>query len=331
MTDTLVRQLIMLRRIPRHPRKITVRELGEHLDNQGYAVTQRTIQRDLLTLSGRVFGLILDDRSRPHGWCWDQAAGVIDIPGMEPQAALAFKLAEHWGEQLMAPSTVSALEPYFRQAEQVLSDSASPISAWPDKICTITRGQRLIPPAIDPQVLRSVYDGLFNDRQLKARYQRRYDGEVNDYVIAPLGVVFRDGVVYLVCQRNDEAEVVHLAMHRFLAAERLDTPVERPTGFELADYVGGGRLDFKLSDQALTLELLVTAKTAVHLEESPLSKDQVLQPAADQRMRLMATVADTLQIRWWLLGLGDQVEVISPPALRAEIIERLEQALGQYH
>ena len=330
MADTLLRQLIMLRRIPRHPRKITVQELVGFLGDQGYPVTERTIQRDLLTLSGRVFGLSLDDRSRPHGWCWDKDAAPLDIPSMEPQAALAFKLAEHFSGRLMAPSTLSTLDPYFRQAEQILSMNDNAVSAWPHKIHTITRGQSLIPPAIEPDILRVIYDGLFNDRRIQARYQRRYDGETRDYLIDPLGIVFRDGVVYLVCRRNDIEDVVHLAMHRFLSAELLEAAAVRPADFDLAGYVSGGGLDFKLSDDTLALELLVTAETAVHLEETPLSEDQRLTPAADGRMRLTASVADTLQIRWWILGLGDQVEVVGPQALRAEIKERLRQAVVQY-
>jgi predicted DNA-binding transcriptional regulator YafY len=330
MSDTLLRQLVMLRRIPRHPRKITVRELESHLDDQGYTVSERTIQRDLLTLSGRLFGLLLDDRSKPHGWCWQQHAAPLDIPSMDPQTALAFKLAEHFGQRLMAPSTVSTLEPYFRQAEQVLDDHPSPVGAWPHKIRAITRGQTLMAPVIDADVLRCIYTGLFNDRQVKARYQRRYDGQTKTYVISPLGIVFRDGVVYLVCQRNDKAAVVHLALHRFIEVEPLSDPVERPAGFDLGEYVSGGGLDFKLGEAMLNISLRLTNETATHLEETPLSEDQQLAPTSDGRIRLSATVADTLQIRWWLLGLGNQVEVISPQSLRDEIADRLAQAMAQY-
>ncbi|MDR9455714.1 MAG: WYL domain-containing protein [Spiribacter sp.] len=330
MTDTLLRHWVMLRRIPRHPRKITVRELLAYLKDQGYPTTERTVQRDLMRLSGQIFGLMQDDRSRPHGWCWDRDAGQMDIPGMEPQTALAFKLAEHFSGRLMAPSTRSTLEPYFRQAEQVLAETPSPVSAWPEKIQSITRGQSLIPPAIDPEILHTVYDGLFNDRQFRARYHRRYDGETRDYVISPLGIVFRDGVVYLVCQRNGRDDVVHLAMHRFLEAEGLDQPVHRPADFDLSAYVNHGGLNFKLSDEPLAIELQVTAETAVHLEETPLSTDQRITNAQDGRRRITATVPDTAQLRWWLLGMGDQIEVTAPQALREELAERLNQALAQY-
>jgi len=330
MSDTLLRQLMMLRRIPRHPRRITAQDLTAHLADQGYPVTERTVQRDLLTLSGRLFGLVLDDRSRPHGWCWDRDAAQIDIPAMEPQTALAFKLAEHFTGQLMAPSTLNALAPYFAQAEQVLADTPSPVRTWPEKIRTITRGQSLIPPAIDREILHTLYEGLFNDRQVEARYQRRYDGQTRDYVISPLGVVFRDGVVYLVCQRNGREGIVHLAMHRFLSARVTETPIQRPTDFDLDAYVRTGGLDFRLSDEVIDLELRVAAETAVHLQETPLSQDQTMDPLDNGHQRLRATVPDTAQIRWWLLGLGDNVEVIAPAALRSEIRDRLSAALDAY-
>ena len=330
MTDTLLRQWVMLRQIPRHPRKITVRALRAQLLEQGYGVTERTIQRDLLRLSGALFGLLLDDRSRPHGWSWDRRAAQLDIPGMEPQTALAFKLAEHFSGQLMAPATLNALAPYFQRAGAVLADMDSPVSAWPEKIQTVTRGQTLIAPAIDPLILETVYDALFNDRQFRARYHRRYDDSIQDYVIHPLGIVFRDGVVYLICMRDGREGVVQMALHRMRSAKLLDAPAERPVDFDLQRYVEDGGLDFRLGRQPLDVELMLDPATAVHLGETPLSHDQRLTESVDGRIQLQATVADTAQFRWWLMGLGDQVEVIAPAALRADIAERLGRAVGQY-
>ncbi|MEX0430344.1 helix-turn-helix transcriptional regulator [Spiribacter insolitus] len=330
MTDTLLRQWVMLRQIPRYPRKVTVRALRTQLLEQGYAVTERTIQRDLLRLSGALFGLLLDDRSRPHGWSWDRDAAQLDIPGMEPQTALAFKLAEHFSGQLMAPATLNALAPYFQRAGAVLAEMDSPVSAWPEKIQTVTRGQTLIAPAIDPIILETVYDALFNDRQFRARYHRRYDDSVHDYVIHPLGIVFRDGVVYLICRRYGREGIAQMALHRMQSAEPLDAPAERPADFDLQRYIEDGGLDFRMGRQPLRLELMLDPATAVHLAETPLSDDQQMTESVDGRMQLRASVADTAQVRWWLLGLGDQVEVIAPETLRDEIAERLNRAAGQY-
>ena len=53
-----------------------------------------------------------------------------------------------------------------------------------------------------------------------------------------------------------------------------------------------------------------------HLHETPLAEDQRIGDEADGRVRVRATVADTPQLRWWLLGFGDAVSVQAPAELR---------------
>ena len=45
---------------------------------------------------------------------------------------------------------------------------------------------------------------------------------------------------------------------------------------------------------------------------------------------LTATVADTAELRWWLLGFGDGVEVLGPKALRREIGETASNVARMY-
>ena len=75
---TLYRQWTMLRLIPRHPRKISATDLTERLNELGYAINKRTVERDLKMFE-ELFGLVVDDRSRPYGCLADssQDAGAI--------------------------------------------------------------------------------------------------------------------------------------------------------------------------------------------------------------------------------------------------------------
>jgi predicted DNA-binding transcriptional regulator YafY len=50
-----------------------------------------------------------------------------------------------------------------------------------------------------------------------------------------------------------------------------------------------------------------------------LSTDQKLSFVSDGQTRVVATVMDAPQLRWWLLGFGDGVEVLKPAALRREL------------
>ncbi len=331
MTETLLRQWTMLRLVPRHPRKITATDLQRQLAAQGYTTTERTVQRDLQSLSGELYALAVDDRNRPHGWYWSPCARPLDIPGMEPQTALAFHLARQFLEPMLAPPTLKALEPYFAQAETVMASTPEEIRAWPDKVRTVTRGQALIPPHIEDGILTAVSDALFRDQRLCAVYRRRRDNEPRDYRIDPLGLVFRDGVAYLVCTLFDYDDPIQLALHRMDQAEVLAEPVRRPAGFCLDAYLRQGGLDYRLGGAPLHLHLRLHPETAYHLRETPLSGNQELTDSpCGTAVELHASVEDTAQIRWWLLGLGSGVEVLAPAALREEIASTLRAAVDRY-
>ncbi len=67
----------------------------------------------------------------------------------------------------------------------------------------------------------------------------------------------------------------------------------------------------------MRLKLRFKATPAAALYETPLSEDQVITPLEDKGWVLVtATVADTDQLHWWLLGFGSQVEVLEPLELR---------------
>ena len=60
------------------------------------------------------------------------------------------------------------------------------------------------------------------------------------------------------------------------------------------------------------------------------STRQTLRNCPDGRVRVTARVRDTMQLRWWLLGFGEQVEVIGPETLREEFAETAREMHGLY-
>lgn len=83
MTDTFLRQWHMLQMIPYHPDSICSSDLLNHLTKKGFAITMRTLQRDLTKLSGP-FPLVCNDRSRPFKWSW-----MSDSDHVEPHKSVA--------------------------------------------------------------------------------------------------------------------------------------------------------------------------------------------------------------------------------------------------
>jgi predicted DNA-binding transcriptional regulator YafY len=320
MSEALLRQWAMLQRIPRHPRKITAQELKTALEEAGYTTTVRTIQRDLKTLSAE-FPLESDERAHPFGWCWAPGANLMDIPGMDGRTALTFKLVETYTKPLLPPTVLDFLEPYLKRADEILGALAdSPLGAWTDRVRVVPRGMRLLAPSVRPEVLDVIYRALFEQKQFRALYVPRTEGgeDPREYVVNPLGLVFRDQLVYLVGTLWSYNDPKHLALHRFEKAELSEDKALPPSSFDFDEYVRTGVFDYPEGD-TIKLKALFTSDAAYHLRETPLSGDQVIRPHDNNGVEVTASVGDTAQLRWWLMGFGHQVTVLSPPGLRAEL------------
>ena len=101
---TLTRHWLLLRAIPRAPRKVDTATLERHLEAEGVGIHRRSIQRDLHQLSS-IFPLVCDDRSRPYGWSWARDAQVVDLPAMDPRTAMTFRLVGRYLPHLLPRST----------------------------------------------------------------------------------------------------------------------------------------------------------------------------------------------------------------------------------
>lgn len=328
--ETLKRQWFLLNRMPRKYKKGTRFFQKALLDDKNLDVSIRTIQRDLNELS-RHFPL-QSDNNKPTGWSWAENAHIFDIPGMDTHTALVFKMIKLHLKKMLPVSCLKLLRPYFSRAEAILNNETTGIVKWPKKIASISRYLTLEPPEIETAVLEAVYEGLLHEKQLEISYTRRGDREPKDALIHPLGLVHVDNVAYLVCTFWDYSDLMQLALHRICSAKPLVEEAEMPSDFSLEEYINQGNFGFPESEDFIQLKCLFDKHVALHLEESPLAPDQILVEAGDNKdcLLLSATIKNTAQLRWWLLGFGELVTVLEPKSLREEIKETLVGALKRY-
>ena len=307
--ESLLRQWVMLRLIPRHPRRIDTGRLRSELQKQGYEITLRTIQRDLNNLSA-VLPLVCD-QSKPQGWWWQADADLFEIPGIDPQTALVFKMAEQHLGQVLPKSTLNALRPWFKAAGGVLQNQIEGTGTWLDKVRIIPRGQPLLPPVVDPDVQATVVQAVFESKRLAISYKPHDASEPKEYEVNPIALVQRDHLLYIVCTLWDYQNSVLLVMHRIRSATILERSSCSPVGFDLDDYIHQGGLGYRIGPP-IQIEAVIARSVALILLETPLSMDQTLEELSDASCRLRATVADTKELRNWLRGFGNLVRVDIP-------------------
>lgn len=321
MSDTLMRQWSMLRFVPRHPKKMSTLDMQNSLANVGFKISQRSIQRDLMTLSD-IFPLVCDERSKPYGWSWMHDGEVMDIPGMDAHTALAFWLAEQHLEPLLPKPTEKRMRPHFKAAANVLdsipANKGAP--AWRNKVRVLQRGPKLVPPVVSELIQNAVYDALLLNQCIRITYSARnsHESGVKEYEANPLGLVLKDGVTYLVCSLWNYDDIRYLPLHRMKSAEIIDKPSSMPEGFDLDEYIATGVFGYMQGDN-IKLKARFLDGAAFHLNERPLSDDQKLVEQSDGSVLVTATVRDNAELIWWFLGFGGHVEVLSPKKVREEL------------
>lgn len=328
--DTLLRQWHMLRLIPRFPLKITAGDVLIKLEADGFQVTKRTVERDLIQLSV-TFPLALDDRDKPYGWSWQRDAPSFDLPGIGANEALALVMVEQHLNKLLPNSTTAVLEPYFKSAHKYLNatSSAKYVKSWLNKVRTVQPTQTLLAPEIEPEVQQVISEALLTDRQVEIAYKRRSETKEVTYRIHPLALIPRGGLVYLYVRFFDYDDIKMIAMHRIKSASILNEATVVPEGFDIDSEITKGRFDFG-NGQIIKLKAKFTAAAGEHLFETPLSNEQHIEMNNDSTLLVTAHVADTPQLVWWLLALGDGVEVLEPLVIRDRISAVLKRAASLY-
>ncbi len=320
-TDTTLRHLAMLTAIPVGlPGKSTSQILTELLDKSpDFNVDRRTIQRSLVQLSQR-FPITAETRGRTNYWYWIEPHALTQIPAMTATTAFVLSLAAEHLRPIMPPSTLPKLDPYFRHAQSILN--GTDLGRWADRAAIIAQGPTLTAPDISADVQEAVYEALMTNRRFEVQYRGKHEKESKAIVLNPLGIVVRNGIVYLVATSWKYQDIRHYVLHRMSEPRLTDEAASALTDFRLADHLGDdGAFAYPASDEKLALRALFDASAGAHLTESCLAPDHRATEQEDGRVLVEATVADTAQLRWWLSGFGSLVEVLGPESLREEFRE----------
>jgi len=296
----------------------------------------RTVQRDLKSFMDEDEPLIeIIEGSQPYQYRLTHYASAINSGGLSAKSALAYWLAGQHLKRLLPTDVVDEWEPMMREAEKKLDTIAHPthgLAAWRDKVRVLETGPKRQNPTVHQDIQAAVYDGLLNRYCLNIRYlAANRPNETQDFDrVAPLGLAFKDGIGYLLCTLDGESQVVTLPLHRMQRATRCSgtVPVINKT-FDIDKAIAAGALAFS-DGSKIQLKAIFSETMAIHIKERPLSDDQTEEKQPDDRLLVTATVLNSRELEWWLLSLGDQVEVVEPKKYREGIAHIIENLVNVY-
>ncbi|TWT47509.1 HTH domain protein [Botrimarina hoheduenensis] len=297
---------------------------AEHLAD-ACGVSRRTVFRDLESLKRAGVPVAFDTDGRRYRIDSDHFLPPTNLTVNEALAVLLLAAdSEHLGS-----------DPLRRAA----GDAAAKIEAslpesMRERLAEIRAGVTLKPEATNPLTGKDeVYRLLLRANEVRRRVEVRYDcqTEYEQYAttLDPYHLLFHRRSWYVIGMSSHHKEVRTFNVGRIVSAEMLKTEFRIPRTFSVASYLGNA------------WRIMPGPEFAVHLRFEPLVAKNVSEVlwhatqqcdfAPDGTLDFRATVAGLSEIVWWVLGYGDQVEVLAPMRLRKMVAERTRRAAGRYH
>jgi predicted DNA-binding transcriptional regulator YafY len=295
----------------------TARALADEL-----GVSVRTVYRDLAALGAA--GVPVVTEAGPGGGCRLMDGYRFPLRGLRPDEAEAL-LILGVPAVLRELGLAGALTAAHRQI-QVTAGVGSGALVHLD-MPRWFGGQEEVP------CLRDLARALRLSRKLAFRYP---PPDREPRVVGPLGLVNKAGSWYLVVHSGAGAGDIRVFRARRVSAARvLAEPAERPAGFELAAFWARWSAEFEASRPRLEVRLAASPGALAAFGEvfgaAAAPALEAAEPPGQDGWRVVTlSFEHERAAAHRLAGFGDQVEVLDPPSVRAELLATAREILGRY-
>ena len=287
-------------------------------------VSVRTVYRDLAALGAA--GVPVVTEAGPGGGCRLMEGYRFPLRGLRPDEAEALLILGVPGvlHELGLAGALTTAHRQIRVTAGVGSGALVHLDMprW-------FGGQEEVP------CLRDLAQALRLGRKLAIRYP---PPDREPRVVEPLGLVNKAGTWYLVayCSAHSGAGDIRVfRAGRVSAAWVLAEPAERPAGFELAAFWARWSAEFEASRPRLEVRLAASPGALAAFGEvfgaaAAPALEAAEPPGQDGWRVLTLSFEHERAAVHRLAGFGDQVEILDPPSVRAELLATAREILGRY-
>ncbi len=301
-----------------HPAGIAVNDAARKL-----SCTVRTIWRDLDVLQKAGFPLY-DDKGadgRRSLWKLEEQFTL----GLPVKLSLAETAALLMSRDLLGPARTgavgSAVTSAFDKIGRVLSrDALRLLDQMRESVGVRAIGAKLQAPAAEHVAL--IQKALLDRRRLDMRYYSMSRDEESRRQVDPYHLTVFDGGFYLVgyCHLRKTERV--FAVERIRDLKMLAMNFALRPGFSAEEYLKHAWGIVK--GEIVPVKVIFSRSVARYIRDRLWHPSQKFRELSDGRLEMNLRVADTLEVRRWVLGYGPDAELIEPASIRQALREQAE-------
>lgn len=316
--DQLGRQWRLIQLLAR-PQGLALADAARHLE-----CSLRTVWRDLRALEHAGFPVYSERDGRHSVWRLERAfRDGLPVPLTLPEALallVSHALLDPGGAGPFGPAVASLVG----KIRALLTPRALElVDGMRARVGARTVGAKLQVGASEH--LEEIQRALAAQRTLEMRYYSLSRDAETTRRVDPYHVTFYQGGLYLVGYCHLRRAVRVFAVERIRALRVLGESFVRPPDFDAEAYLRDAWGIVR--GELIAIRAVFSAAAAPHVRGRLWHTSQALRELPGGRLELRLRVADTLEVRRWLLGFGAEVEVLEPLALREAIRQEAERLL----
>ena len=173
-----------------------------------------------------------------------------------------------------------------------------------------------------------LYNAIRERRKVNIQYNSFSSGKREQHRLAPYAVLFRKHAWYVIGHTEKSNQILTFRINRIHSLFISSTPYTIPEDFSVQKYMEKS-WDFRLGPETHVV-IEFAPRIAPLIREVQWHSTQQIHEHANGGLRFEATVAGWLEVGWWVLGWGEEAEVIEPKELREWVAETAEKMVRVY-
>ncbi len=288
-------------------------------------VSKRTIFRDLDLLSSAGIHYEFDRESKRYN---SDRLSLLPPVTLTHAEALAILLAARY-----VANHPAITDPQAATSAGLKIESMLPASIQDHCETLLDRTEVRFDPASRPagamQWLPTVQSAIVTRNKIQIRYDSFYDGQPIDVIVHPYRIAYIHRGWYMIGYTEAFEEIRTFKIERIMAIGVLDNTYAMDSTFNLDKYLGNAWLMIR-GDTPYHVRVRFSPMVARNVEEVVWHKTQKTCRQEDGSLIFDVDVDGIDEISWWILGYGQEAEVLEPPALRQKIADRISGMAQKY-
>jgi predicted DNA-binding transcriptional regulator YafY len=290
-----------------------------------FEVSVRTAYRDLDFLRDDWRVPLEFDRAQST-WRLTEPTVSLPLVTLSEGELVALYFAEKVLAQYRGTPFEADLASAFRKIEDLLPGEVRVSPGHLDDFLSLDPGPLHTP---DAEVFRDVLAALRLRRRLLVRYRSLSSNRTTQRTLHPYHLLNHRGDWYVLGWDEARKQIRIFALHRIRRATLATASYEIPPDFRLRDYMADA-FAIQKGEKPVAVSIRFAPRQARWIRERRWHRTARVQELLDGGLVLQLRIAETSEIRRFVLQFGSEAEVLAPRSLRDAVARELQAALAVY-